>query len=237
MMFGVEIVGSVSIGSHSVEVLKFELYTLYRRVTNGKCEKEVLVDPSLELRLVPIYPVFYPRFITQYILCRLERPITVAPGSSVSLYVEIPIDAAIYAYSKSNFTILDILPLHNTPKLILYGPLSGGVLARYCIANIKNHPNHMPRPGKAIAKLTIRNNTKNIAIVSKVLLDSSPLRLYYVLNDLRVYTQEIVMNIVSSTSAIISYGQPFIENVKPIDDPHELKPPRIYNRTDMLWGY
>lgn len=236
-MFGVEIVGSISIGPHSIEVLKFESHTLYRRITDGKHVKELLVDPSLELRLVPIYPVFYPRFLTQYILCKFEKPITVAPGNSVLLYIEIPIDAAIYAYNKSSFTILDILPLHTTPKLILYGPLSGGVLARYCIANIRDHLDHRPRLGIAIAKLTIRNNTKSIATVNKILLDASPLRLYYIPNDLRVYTQEITMNIVSSTSAIVSYGQPFVENAKPIDDPHELKPPRIYNRTDMLWGY
>ncbi len=235
-MFGTVLMHTISVNRHRIEIDRHGCYLLYRRFTDENLEKELIVDVAIELKLVPIYPVFYPRFITQYILCELAKPITVAPGSSIVVHIEIPVDVAVYAYSRASFTILDVLPLHLKPKLVLYGPINGGTLARYCKTKLVD-PATLPELGWALSKLIVRNNTKNVATVRKILLDSSPLRLYYVPREWRVYTQEITLNIISSSSAIVSYGQPFVEGVQPIDDPPELKPPRIYNRTDMLWGY
>jgi len=170
------------------------------------------------------------------LLCELDKPIAVASGSSIVIHIEIPTDIAIYAYSKTSFTILDVLPLHPKPKLVLYGPINGGMLARYCKTRLAD-PATVPELRWALSKLVLRNNTNSVVTVRKVLLDSSPLRLYYVSGKWLVYTQEITLNIISLSSAIVSYGQPFIEGVQPIDDPPGLRPPRIHNRTDMFWGY
>ncbi|ADM27588.1 Protein of unknown function DUF432 [Ignisphaera aggregans DSM 17230] len=235
-MFGDVLLNSVSVDRHRIEIDRRGCCLLYKRFTDEKLEKEFIVDVAIELRLVPIYPVFYPRFITQYILCEFDKSIAVASGSSMVVHIEIPIDVAVYAYSKNSFTILDVLPLHLKPKLVLYGPINGGVLARYCKTKLVD-PATVPELGWALSKLVLRNNTNSVVTVRKVLLDSSPLRLYYAPGKWLVYTQEITLNIVSSSSAIVSYGQPFIEGVQPIDDPPELRPPRIHNRTDMFWGY
>ncbi len=198
--------------------------------------KELYLDGSLDLRLVPMYPVFYPKFVSQFILCRFSTPIVVPPSNEVVLYFEFPVDVALYAYSGKQFRILDVLPIHTYARYCLYGPLDVGVVARCFKVDTCTEP-PKPRPFYAIARLVLRNSSGRVVVVTKVLLDASPLKLFYVPGRWEVYTQNLELNIVGEKVGYIYYGKPFVKNVVAIDDPEELKPPKIGNRTDMLWGF
>ncbi len=199
-------------------------------------EKCYILSRGIELRLVPIYPIFYPKFITQFILCEFEHEIVVAPGASVRLKIAIPVDLAVYAYSGNSFKIVDVLPLHRDVKYVLYGTTYSGTVARFCIAKFIDSVEEFCI-GYALSIITIKNCMGRVARVRRILLDASPLRLYYREGAWRVTTQSISMNIVTETSAIVYYEKPIDPKAIPIDDPEHLRPPRIYNRTDMLQGY
>jgi len=231
----------IEIGDHVVQVRDEGTHIVYVRTDSiDSSEKKFILSKDIELRLVPIYPIFYPKFITQYILCELEEDIVIGPGSHTTVSILIPVDLAIYAYSGNSFRIIDIIPLHRDAKYTLYGYTTygyprSGIVARYCRSKLVRQNSSVE--GYALSIITIRNCMGKVAKVRKILLDASPLRLYYREGVWSVFTQSIVMNIVTDTSAVIYYEKPIDPMAIPIDDPETLKPPRISNRTDMLYGY
>ena len=238
MLGRIEVPSNVKLASYEIDVRLDGEYLTYRRIdTATGAERQYVLSRGIELRLVPMYPIFYPRFITQFILCKLEREIVVAPGASIRVALEIPVDIAVYAYSGNSFKILDILTIHRDAKYVLYGTTYSGTVARFCLARFVESIDRLEF-GYAYMPLLIKNCMGRVARVSKVLLDASPLRLYYREGSLwYVTTQSITMNIVTETSAIVYYDKPVDPRATPIDDPENLRPPRVYNRTDMLQGY
>ncbi len=226
----------IAVDVYRLCVEKLDGITVYRRYAEGSTATERhLIDVEI-VELVPMYPVYIPKFITQYILCILDKELVVAPGKSVKVYLSIPIDYAVYARSGQSFAMIDVFTLDRRPKYILYGPTDHGVVARLCRVSVSFTP-IKPGLGYAVSMVIVRNSTKDIVKVKRILLDASPLRLFYVPGTWRVYTQKIVMNIDSQSTATVIYSEPFISNAVAIDDPPDLRPPKICNRTDMLWGF
>ncbi|MEM0490482.1 MAG: DUF432 domain-containing protein [Ignisphaera sp.] len=240
-MFGKEIETSVIVGMYRVYVDVLGDNVLYRRYRNDVVEKEVITKGVL--KLLPMYPVYYPRFITKYILCEFNRPIYVPPMDSLSLYFYLPIDAAVYSYSSSSFVIIDIIPLHNLYKYTLYGPPSrygdmSGLIARYCKTDVFLEKPREIDLGFCLSHLEVRNKLDRFAILSKLLLDSSPLYIFYKYGSWRCCTQRIIVTINSSSTAVVEYEKEPIESgYRAIDEPEEVKSPLISFRSDMLWGY
>jgi len=237
-MYGMKISGSVKIGDNYIKTRKSNKYIIYNRYKNNELVIEQILNPDIELYLMPIYPLYYPKYITQYILCNIEPRITISPRSTLDFYIKIPVDIAVYAYYDNSFKIIDIIPTNDIYKMVLYGPIQSGVITRYCRSRIyENLSDVGERKYYAISYIKIINQDRYIRTISKILFDSSPLRLYYKLGTWEVYTQEIEINIISRTMASLIYGAPFLSGLIQLDDPPQLKPPRLINKTDMIWGY
>ncbi len=210
----------------------------YRRVRDGETVFEAMVSSRLRLMLYPTFPLFYPKFLTQFILCVLDKPILVAPGEELWAYTLLDVDAAVYAESASVFNLIDVIPLHDRYKLTLYGPRDGGVIARLCRSAPYTSPPALEL-GKALMPVTIINESRassRIARVDMILLDASPLKLYYKRGTWYVATQEIEMRLVTEDMAIISYKNPPPGLVE-VRDPPGLRPPILGNKSNMQWGY
>lgn len=234
-VFGV-IRSSIAISKHRIDVMLEGEVTRYRRFDGENLARELDIVGDAYLELVPMYPVFLPKFITQYILCIFSKPIVLAPHREARVYMYLPIDFAVYVRNQTVFEIVDLFSVDPRPKYTLYGPNDQGVVARYCLTSYSfNEPE--PRLGTAVSQLVIKNSTREFVTVNKVLLDSSPLRLYYKPFTWDAYTQLIVINITSSTTATLYYEEPFKAGLAPLNDPPKLRPPKVYNRTEMLWGY
>ncbi len=184
--------------------------------------------------VIPMYPVLVPKKITNYVLIDFEKSVEIAPFSQTHIVIQVPVDIAIYVYKKNEFSILDVFPVART-KYTLYGHPNEGVIARYSVSRVYFEEPE-PQIGYSVAHLIIRNKTKEWVEVSKVLLDSHILRLYYITGTWSSYVQDIIMTIISRSTAIITYGDIRVRNVVAIDDPPDLKPPRILPKTEMLWG-
>ena len=227
--FGDYIIGSYRISFKEIDERKI----LYRRFISDKLVLERIIFGYEKIVLLPIYPALTPKHVTNYLLLEFKTPVHIAPGNITYVYVEVPIDVAVYVYRDNVFTVLDVIPLME-PKYSLYGDPFNGLIARYYSTPI--YYEIMPRRGKALAKLTFRNRTNEWVMATKVLVDMNSLKIFYKPGTIEAYTQELLMIIDSPSTASIGYGDPFIQDIVPIDDPPELKQPRIMLKTDMLWG-
>ncbi len=232
--YGLVAEGSLNIGDHRIELESIENGRVYRRIYRGEVKAELLISGVEKIVLTPIYPVMVPKFFTQYILLELKEPLVIAPGSHIVIYTFVPVDLAVYVYRSEMYRIVDAFSI-NKIKYTLYGPIEQGVVARYWRTELLRQESY-PGLGKALTRLVVVNKTREWARLSKILLDSSPLKLYYRRGSWEAYTQELSLTIDTPSTASIVYGKPFVEDAVAIDDPPELKPPRITNRTDMLWG-
>ncbi len=206
---------------------------LYRRFSGEKVVLERIVFGYEKIMFIPVYPALTPKHVTNYLLLEFKTPVHIAPGSITYVYVEIPIDIAIYIYRDKVFTVLDIISLME-PKYTLYGDPFNGLIARYYSTSI--HYEITPIRGRALAKLTLRNRTNEWVVVTKLLVDMNSLKIFYKPRTIEAYTQELLMIIDSPSTASVGYGDPFVSDIVPIDDPPELRQPRIMLKTDMLWG-
>ncbi|MCS7112011.1 MAG: DUF432 domain-containing protein [Ignisphaera sp.] len=241
-MFGMEISEPLVLGMHRIDVTRVGEGILYKRYRNGVIEREILAK-NVTLKLMPIYPIFYPRFITRYILCEFSTPIYVPPMESIALYMHLPIDIAVYGYKNGSFTIIDVVPMHRLYKYTLYGPPSkygdvGGVVARYCRTSTSLEKPTDVEVGFCLSQIEIKSRLEKFTVVSKLLLDSSPLAIFYKLGSWRCCTQHIMMMISSTSAAVVEYGgQPIESGFKALDEPEEAKAPLISSRSEMMWGY
>jgi len=232
-------VGEYSIGDNMVSIVSVSgKKFLYKRVSGGVVVCEKIIAGFTELRLVPLYPLLYPKYITDYILVELEKTIDIAPGIEIDFYIEVPVDIALYAYHGREFRVIDSIPL-SKPKYTLYGKPSEGVIARYTRSPIHaNKPS--PAMGKALGCVKARNKTREWVTLSKILLSADNLRLHYREGSWMACIQDIEVNIDSPQTATVTYSKPSWEDVKPIDEPPIFRQPRIQTRlilrTDMLWG-
>ncbi|MET1160452.1 MAG: DUF432 domain-containing protein [Thermoprotei archaeon] len=223
------------IGEYHVVCGKQGQSIVYTRFKNDVIETSKILDQALKFELVPLYPVFTPFTFTKYILLELTTPVIVSGNSHIEIYAVIPIDGGVYAYYNNGFSLIDAFPL-NKVKYALYGPVEEGVVARY----YKSAPYtdmRSPNLGEALTKIRIVNKISEGIEVSKILLDSRLLKLYYKPQTNEAYTQEVVMNIIGKNKAIITYGSPFVEDLTEINDPPGFKPPRLKGANEMLWGF
>ncbi|BAN90375.1 DUF432 domain-containing protein [Aeropyrum camini] len=207
-------------------------FVRYRREGGGAVE--LLLDGGLDIRPMPMYPIFKPIYVTRFILLRVKPEIVVSPGSERTFYTLIPVDTAVYASPGDEPSVVDVIPMDDKPGLVLYGTPEAGVVARLAVCSPSPRPLE-PRLGRALAKIVVRNTSGTPVTVSRILLDSAPLKLYYEPGGWRAYTQELVVE-VDRYRGVVMYRQPFVEKAVPIADPPEVRPPRFFQRTDMMWG-
>ncbi len=235
--YGMLAEGEYVIGEYKIAITSRDSNVfIYTRTAKSKMEiilSKVVVGLE-KMLVIPMYPVLVPKKITNYVLIDFEKPVQLAPFSQTHIIIQVPVDIAVYVYKKNEFSILDVFPITRT-KYTLYGHPNEGVIARYSISKVYFEEPE-PQIGYSIAHLIIRNKTKEWVEVSKVLLDSHILRLYYIAGTWSSYVQDIIMTITSRSTAIITYGDIRVRNVVAIDDPPDLKPPRILPKTEMLWG-
>ncbi len=252
-----EELGELVIGDCSAAAERTGRNIVYTRRCRGIGEKKLYLAGAERLVVKPIYPVLYPKHFTTYILIHLSPPIHIAPRAWTTVYIEVPVDIAVYAYTGRReeggleklaaplraigaapetqwFSIIDVFPVDRV-KYTLYGPPENGVLARHHVSRPMDEPGEA-RPGAAYARLVLRNRIDEWVTVTRVLYDSRRLRLGYRHGSWEAFLQETHMAITGRGAATISYGGHWARDLRLVPDPEHLRPGRIPVDTDMLWG-
>ncbi len=236
--YGTELYGRLVLEDHVIHAGKDGKILFYERLVNGEVVVSKKIYGADKVIPVPLYPVNIPTLFTTYVLVVFKNSLDVAPGEGLTIYVPIPVDIAVYAVKNNSgkevFSVVDVFSVKKV-KYGLYGPVDAGIVARYYKAEYYFKEKD-PELGEAIAKVVVRNKTQEWVTVSRILLESNPLSLFYIKGEWKAYTQELNFVITSRKTGSIYYGKPFKDNVVPITDPPHLRQPVIHFKTDMIWG-
>lgn len=240
-MYGLVVKDSLEVGEAFIKVERFENHLKYRRSMKGDI-KEAILDKNAVVETRPIYSLFYPSFITGYILVAFSKPVVLSPKSSLRIQLQLPVDLALYAYSGDFYQLIDLVPLHSNYKYALYGPVISSVEATGHIARlVKAEPvaedTVEPLKGHCLTRVLIVNKTQDFAKVSKILLDAKPLKIFYIPGTWKCYTQDIKMILNSSEHASVLYEEKPCKECIELEEPEEFKGLLRTLSTEMLWGY
>ncbi len=168
----------------------------------GKDVKLIHKSKDKELRLYPVMPIHTPKPITSYLIYRFKEPLVINPGERMIVTVETLLEIGIGVYSISARQLEDyimFIPPYYM-KYGLYGIPEDGYIGRMNwtpvyfddILNINNPE------WKALTRIVIHNYSDNVVNVSKLLVNTVHLNVYYDDYD-RVFTNDIEVAIMSSS--------------------------------------
>ncbi|MDH5815731.1 MAG: DUF432 domain-containing protein [Candidatus Nezhaarchaeota archaeon] len=135
----------------------FPVSSVRKVVTKARCREEDFL----------VYPVhsIQPEISTNLLL-RLSRPIIVAPRSTISVYVKVPISVGIYLFDEGAQMLIDSFSRH-TYKYALYGSTASGMICRFHRTDV-----YLQVPEKelwnAITKVIIENDSEDYCEVKNI---------------------------------------------------------------------
>lgn len=192
-----------------VEIEKVNGLFLYRRkggFPEDYVEKVTNVSREEGFVIHPVHSI-QPEVSTSLLL-RLSKPLMVAPGSTVTIYVKAPINVGVYVVEKDAHRLID--SFNPTPyKYALYGPTSNGIICRFYRTDIFSKPPYTEF-WEAVAKITIENEAENFAEVKNVvypLLNAD----VYVDNDGMAYVEAARLQIFRDNAGVV-----YLENEPPL---------------------
>lgn len=236
--YGVPISGRVILRDIILEADLEDGFVYYKRISGGETIVSRKIYGLSHIKLLPLYPVNTPVFLTNYVLLKFTSQIDISPGEEVLFYAKMPVEVAVYVFkesgNKSVFNVIDVFSLSKV-KYCLYGPVDKGVIARYYVSETYDKEID-PELGEAVVRVVVKNKTSEWVVLSKILLETNLLTLAYVRGTWNAYTQEIIVYIDSPKTASIQYGNLFKENLEKTPDLPYFKQPVIHSKTTMMWG-
>ncbi len=214
---------------------------VYARETEDIEIHRIISSKNTKVVLQPVFSVFYPdisRQYTEYILVKLSKPLDIAPQETLKAYITIPVDLGVTVIDGEKAYFIDLVPCNNM-KLILYGSVNEGVIARYHEASIAIAKNvgEVDKPGLSIAELEIANKLHEWITISKILVNVNAMKLCYRLRTWYAYTSKIVFTAITRSTANITYHSTSCINAVEALQPRTVKLPVIKHKTSMPWGY
>lgn len=243
-MYGVLISGEVKVNGYIVEYNSEEGW--YKRLDSSG-------SPVVSLSLAgwqgpaiaePVPSLYTPSFITRYILVALQDRILIAPGSSIDFYFTIPVDLGVFIGVGDHYELVDTIPLGSYYKYALYGPPvtsdeAGGVVCRHWRSRVYSYRANVNQ-GECLVEASVVNDYSEPVVVSRILVDSAYIPLYYKQNTFNCYTGRVRLTVRNSQKGVVTYQgttapQGYIKARTPVELKHPLIP-LIAQKTLMDWG-
>lgn len=206
MIVRVDIVfGKISFGEHDVcgVQLRLERYGDKCRYRRGSVSAIVPCDG---VYVYPVAPVFYPEYLTSYIMLRLQEPIVVEHGGEEEFWTRLEFDVAVVVGSgDAGYEVVDVFPSSGIGKYALYGSPSRGIIARFVPVEVLYEP--LEEPCKALVRVTIHNRSIRSVRVYRIVFPAQSLNLYY--DDAgRVVGSGLYVAVTSPFTAVVSLREP-----------------------------
>jgi len=167
---------SISLCGSRISIVRVGGGCVYTRVCCRGSERSLDV-PGCRVFIHPVQPLFYPERLTGYVMVKLPRPIVLPPGFRARLLVLVEYDVAV---SVDGVHPVDVFTV-GRGKYALYGPPSGGVLARYAEARIVGDSGEVgPAPWCGmLAEVTLHNESGSNVSVERIVYPAYGIPLYY----------------------------------------------------------
>lgn len=154
-------------GEH-FSVSKGKDFCKYKR---GKKEVKI-VGKNLTLEILPLAPVHLPEKITEFFSVSFPK-IHMSPRGKVIVFLKVPMEVGVFLEGEP----IDIFGFEKE-EFSLYGPVDGGIITRQVAG--EEVSDKIQGDGKSlIIPLRIKNYTGELKTVSKLILDTKFLDIYY----------------------------------------------------------
>ncbi|MDD4255448.1 MAG: DUF432 domain-containing protein [Methanofollis sp.] len=150
---------------------------LYRRTLNGQKKTRTILSSGGRLIINPVEPLNLPKEICRNLLVEFE-PLSIEPGAEQTVYLTFPVEIGVFVAGRGNLELLDIFSW-NSQKYTLYGSSEKGVIARWWPSTTHSSPPDLDPLKEGLLSLEISNTTREWVKVSKVVLDSFGMKIYY----------------------------------------------------------
>ncbi len=150
---------------------------VYRRVSGTDTCRRILASDGGTLIVNPVEPLNLPKEITNYLEIEFD-PIFIEPNSVRKIYLTFPVEIGIFVETRKDIEVLDLFSL-SRQKYTLYGPPSGGVIARWHRSEVFSGIPDVDPLREGILELSIRNTYREWAEVSRAVFESYDMKIYY----------------------------------------------------------
>lgn len=144
-------------------------FTLYQReggFPEGPLKKVVVTSKEGNFFVYPVHSI-HPEISTNLML-RLSRSIIIAPCSTTTIYVKVPISAGVYVFEGETQMLIDFFSRYQY-KYALYGSTSNGIICRFYRTDV-----YLQVPDEelwsATTKVIIENSSDNFCEVKNIVL-------------------------------------------------------------------
>lgn len=161
----------------SIEIKSWNgIYRYVRAARDEKVEK-VLGARHGKIIVHPVEPVTLPKEITRYLEIEFDL-VVVAPRTEQVIFLKFPIEIGVFIEEDDSMDLLDLISLA-PQKFSLYGNPRTGVITRYARSPTYLMPPEVDPLVEGVLKLTISNPLESNIEVSRVVLESHAMMLYY----------------------------------------------------------
>ncbi|MDD1720117.1 MAG: DUF432 domain-containing protein [Methanoregulaceae archaeon] len=164
-------------GSITIATRMAEGFARYERTCRGDRLEKILAGSGCPLTINPVEPVKLPKEITSYLEVHFPAVI-IGPGGGKVLYLTFPIDIGVFLKGKEDYSLLDLFSLV-PQKYSLYGPPDGGVVTRYFESDVHPDIPVVDPLVSGVLELSLKNQARDWIEVSRVVLDSIGMTIYY----------------------------------------------------------
>lgn len=163
-------------------VKKGKDFYIYKR---GKKEVKIAAK-SLELEILPLPPVNLPEKITEFFSVAFPK-IHLGPKGKIVTFLRVPLEVGVFLESEA----IDVFGF-GKEEFSLYGPVDGGIITRQ-VQGEETEPTARGDGESLVIPLRIKNYTGEVRRVSKLILDTKFLDIYYRRN--RAATEMVKLDI------------------------------------------
>ncbi len=161
----------------SVKIERQDGLYVYRRECGGQNYERILASGTGGVVVNPVEPVNLPKEITHFLQIEFD-PIVIEPMSTSRVYLTCPVEVGVFLEAKRDMDVLDIFGL-NHQKYTLYGPPSGGVIARWHPSRVFSEVPSVEPLKEGVIELRLRNMHREWVEVSRAVFESCDMKIYY----------------------------------------------------------
>lgn len=197
-MFGVHhIPFRIGDGSTAIQVDPGGAFSTYTRISPGEKVKKQLGYREGKVIINPVEPVNLPKEVTGMLEFHFP-PVTMSPGSTITLYLKFPVEIGVFVGDNENYTLIDVFSRAKA-KYSLYGTPEKGFITRHVESEVYDSAPPSDPLEEGVMTLSLKNSSRDWIEVSRAVFEVSTMRLFYGNTVVMTGEMEIISRLIAIT--------------------------------------
>jgi len=181
----------------SVQVIPGDAFSTYTRTSPGEKVTKQLGYREGKVIINPVEPVNLPKEVTGMLEFHF-LPVTLSPGSTITLYLKFPVEIGVFVGDDENYTLIDVFS-RAPAKYSLYGTPEKGFITRHVESEVYDSAPSSNPLEEGVMTLSIKNSSRDWIEVSRAVFDVSMMRLFYGNTAVMIGEKEIISRLIAIT--------------------------------------